>query len=180
MKIIEPQNYRSVPWKNGRGVTQEIACVPEVSNYDWRLSIAEMSADGAFSCFPGMSRILTVIEGDGIELVASDGEARVLPFQPHKFSGALEIYGRLSGQVVRNFNLIYAGDRYRADAKVVSGSECQFDTSDVTIVFVVKGKAKVGDVVLTEQQTGISEQQALMVQVERENIAIVLTLCSSA
>ena len=59
-----------MPWRNGGGTTQEVACNPGGSSaaFDWRLSLADVGQDGAFSAFTGYQRILTVLEGRGIEL----------------------------------------------------------------------------------------------------------------
>ena len=56
-----------MPWRNGRGTTLEIAREPATGErFIWRLSLADIAADGAFSLYPGYSRALVLI--DGIEL----------------------------------------------------------------------------------------------------------------
>ncbi|MBM3526239.1 MAG: HutD family protein, partial [Alphaproteobacteria bacterium] len=53
-----------MPWKNGLGRTAEIARAPATGEaFDWRLSIATIAADGAFSVFPGCERTLVPIAG---------------------------------------------------------------------------------------------------------------------
>ena len=45
------------PWKNGGGATREIACWPAgtgLDSFDWRISVATIAADGAFSLFAGI------------------------------------------------------------------------------------------------------------------------------
>lgn len=54
------------PWKNGGGVTREIAVYPEGASTDdflWRISMAEVSETGPFSRFDGIDRHLTVLSG---------------------------------------------------------------------------------------------------------------------
>jgi len=52
------------PWKNGGGITREIAVSPEgAEDFTWRISMAEVSAAGPFSRFPGIDRHLTVLSG---------------------------------------------------------------------------------------------------------------------
>ena len=65
---ILPTAFTTAPWKNGGGVTHEIAKSEEDGAWLWRLSIAEVATDGPFSAFLGLSRILTVIEGEGLQL----------------------------------------------------------------------------------------------------------------
>ena len=54
------------PWKNGGGVTREIAVFPDGAGLDdflWRISMAEVSQTGPFSRFEGVDRHLTVLSG---------------------------------------------------------------------------------------------------------------------
>ncbi|MBU6298666.1 MAG: HutD family protein, partial [Alphaproteobacteria bacterium] len=53
-------------WKNGLGVTAEIAVYPEGSGLDsfaWRVSMARVAGDGPFSLFANIDRRLAVLEG---------------------------------------------------------------------------------------------------------------------
>ncbi len=73
MKHIRAADYFRMPWKNGRGYTDQIAIEPIGANsssdgFDWRLSAATVSEDGPFSIFEGCDRWLTVIEGNGLKL----------------------------------------------------------------------------------------------------------------
>jgi len=57
-----------VPWKNGAGSTTEIAVFPQdagFTDFDWRVSLATIGADGPFSVFPGVDRTLALVEGHG-------------------------------------------------------------------------------------------------------------------
>lgn len=77
-----------MPWKNGQGETVEIAVAPEgagLSAFDWRVSMASVTADGAFSAFPGVDRTLSILSGAGIRL-AVDGCARDLTAASAPFS----------------------------------------------------------------------------------------------
>ncbi len=56
----------AVPWKNGGGVTSEVAASPPgagMDDFTWRVSMAEVTQSGPFSCFPGVRRHLTVLRG---------------------------------------------------------------------------------------------------------------------
>ena len=64
------------PWKNGGGVTREVLCLPEGSGFerfDWRVSIAHIASSGPFSSFPGVDRVITLLEGAGVHLRSADG-----------------------------------------------------------------------------------------------------------
>jgi environmental stress-induced protein Ves len=54
------------PWKNGGGVTREIAVFPAgtgVDDFLWRVSMAEVTEPGPFSRFDGIDRHLTILSG---------------------------------------------------------------------------------------------------------------------
>lgn len=71
MRILRAAEYRSMPWKNGGGVTTEIAVSPTgagLDDFDWRVSMARVESSGPFSQFAGIDRTLAVLEGEGIVL----------------------------------------------------------------------------------------------------------------
>ncbi|MBD8615832.1 HutD/Ves family protein [Pseudomonas rhizosphaerae] len=120
--LYRPEGYTAMPWKNGAGSTLEIAqqrCVDD-SGYDWRLSIAQINADGAFSVFPGYSRIITVLHGDGMVLEVNGVDSEALgPFKPLSFDGGARVQCRLLGSAIEDFNLIYRKDRVQASLRWV-------------------------------------------------------------
>ena len=70
-KLLRAADCRRMKWKNGGGETIEIAIHPAGSgldDFDWRVSMARVEADGPFSIFPGVDRTLAVLEGEGIVL----------------------------------------------------------------------------------------------------------------
>jgi len=71
MHILRAENYRRMPWKNGRGETAEIAVFPEgaaLDDFGWRVSMATVDEGGPFSMFPGVDRTLCILEGQGLLL----------------------------------------------------------------------------------------------------------------
>ncbi|MFN9927385.1 MAG: HutD family protein, partial [Phenylobacterium sp.] len=60
--LLRAADRLAVPWKNGGGITRELAVWPPGASFDdfvWRVSMAEVHQDGPFSSFPGVDRILT-------------------------------------------------------------------------------------------------------------------------
>lgn len=114
MRHLKPADYRSMPWKNGKGTTTEIAIHPPGSGvvgapFMWRVSIADVPESGPFSRFPGYDRTIMMIDGDdGMWLDgAPDGPIELTkPLVPQCFSGDWEIAGRLIGGPLRDFNLM--------------------------------------------------------------------------
>jgi environmental stress-induced protein Ves len=120
-RILNPDEFQTNPWKNGGGVTHEIARHAVGEGWQWRISIAEVGADGPFSLFPGMTRILTVIDGAGIDLLSADGLMEARLYRPVFFPGDLDVTARLVGVPVRNLNLIYDAHAVEAAVEVVLG-----------------------------------------------------------
>lgn len=68
-----------MPWRNGMGVTLEIAREPDAGDeFQWRLSLARVASSGPFSSYPGYQRSVTLIEGDGFQLGVGGQEPLIL------------------------------------------------------------------------------------------------------
>ncbi|MFH8516051.1 HutD family protein [Streptomyces gelaticus] len=124
--VLRAADRMAMPWKNGGGVTREIAAHPEgapLDAFDWRISLAEVTEDGLFSAFPGVDRTLTVVEGAGMDLMVG-GEHHIVdePYWPHDFPGDLETEGRLLGGPVVNLNVMCRRGRTVAAVAVVRGT----------------------------------------------------------
>ncbi|TDD61272.1 HutD family protein [Kribbella antibiotica] len=110
--VLRSADHRRVPWKNGLGVTYEVAQSEGV----WRLSFAEVDRPGPFSTFPGVDRIITLAVGAQLALTV-DGVVQVLrPFEPFAFAGEAEVAADPSAATV-NFNVMT--QRGRAAAEVI-------------------------------------------------------------
>ncbi len=103
-QIIDGETIAPTAWKNGAGLTREIAASAEGF---WRFSVAEVTLDVPFSSFPGLMRLLAIVEGDGLELTFPEQRIRVRPLEPMSFSGASRLDARLLGGPIQYFNLIY-------------------------------------------------------------------------
>jgi len=108
--VLNPNDYRRMPWKNGGGHTTQIASHPAdagLASFVWRVSVADVTQDGPFSPFAGVDRTLVLLTGAGIKL-AGDGEPMELraPFEPIIFSGDESLHCSLVAGPVRDFNLM--------------------------------------------------------------------------
>lgn len=126
VRVLRAAGRIAVPWKNGGGVTREIAASPEgapMDAFDWRISLADVAADGPFSAFPGVDRTLTVVDGAGMDLTVG-GERLLVDerFVPRDFPGDRPTDGRLLGGPVVNFNVMHRRDRAEVVTGVVRGS----------------------------------------------------------
>jgi uncharacterized protein len=123
---LRRSDARRVPWKNGRGVTEELALWPANASFedgrlDWRISKAKVEAAGPFSCFPGCERILVVTRGEGLVLShpESSKRRRLRSLEPYRFSGDEATEAELDARPVEDFNVIVARERASADVEVL-------------------------------------------------------------
>ena len=105
------KEYPVVPWKNGLGVTRAIMSVPPESEpFDWRLSMADITTDAAFSEFPGVDRQLAVVSGE-IELSIEDAAQDLRTGDPAvSFSGEVRASARPLVEPAVDLNLMVARD----------------------------------------------------------------------
>jgi acyl-CoA thioester hydrolase len=68
------ESWKTMPWKNGGGITHEILREGEGGDgWGFRLSLAEVKEAGPFSQFPGVDRVIMLVEGKGFVLQRNDG-----------------------------------------------------------------------------------------------------------
>lgn len=117
----------ATPWKNGGGVTREIVCQPPgagLDAFDWRVSIAHIASDGPFSRFEGVDRVITLLEGAGVQLASDDGTVAhrlATAWQPFAFAGEAAIDSRLIDGPCDDFNVMTRRERCRASVTVLRG-----------------------------------------------------------
>lgn len=102
------------PWRNGGGETREIgqgrfgdaSAAAGPDGWDWRLSVASIAGDGAFSTFAGVDRSAVLVDG-AVTLVA---DTRVLSWTGtgdlHAFAGETAFSARLAQGPARFFNVM--------------------------------------------------------------------------
>ena len=145
---LDPQAYRRTPWKNGGGVTIDIAdaYAPDAapgswSGMLWRLGRTQIVMPGPFSDLSGYDRILTVIGGQGLVLEVEGGAAldvRV-PFAPVRFRGEDRIQSRLEAGPVAVLNLI--SDRQHDIDVAIMTSDTHALNAAITVVYALEASA---------------------------------------
>ena len=69
LEVLRTDAYRAMPWRNGKGMTLEIARDPAAGeSFRWRLSLADIAQDGPFSAYPGYRRALVLVHGEDLRL----------------------------------------------------------------------------------------------------------------
>ena len=143
MRVLRAADRIATPWKNGGGVTREVVAFPPgaaMDAFEWRISLAEIAADGPFSVFPGVDRVLTVIEGQGLML---DVGGRLLVLDaaspPLDFAGDAKVSARLTDGPIRDLNLMVRRGVWRARTRrlTVAGAAEVAAKGAATLVLVL-------------------------------------------
>jgi environmental stress-induced protein Ves len=82
--VLRAVGRRVTPWRNGLGTTTDVASEPTGSTaegFDWRISIATIDTDCAFSRFDGVDRVLVPLSPGGLRLTI---EGRVVDVGRHE------------------------------------------------------------------------------------------------
>lgn len=123
MQLVAPSDCRSMPWKSGGGTTWEVAIHPagaNWSNFEWRISVAEVASDGPFSSFPGIDRTLVVLAGGGMRLDgAAEAPVDLRPGDAVAFPGEARVTSTLLDGPTRDFNLMVRRGVWRGGVRVV-------------------------------------------------------------
>jgi len=151
MRVLSASDYRRARWKNGGGWTTELAAHPAVATgpgtaFDWRVSIAEIESNGAFSTFPGCDRQIALLEGIGMELRFDAAPAVRLErrLQFASFAGEWNTQGVLISGPVRDFNVIVRRDAFSAEVlhRPLVGPMVFFPEAATWFIHLVAGRAE--------------------------------------
>ncbi|MEZ2417148.1 HutD family protein [Luteibacter sp. RCC_6_2] len=148
MSILRFDDLKAVPWKNGLGVTREIAVEPVGASMDdflWRVSIADVDTASPFSTFPGIDRTIVLLEGDGFTMTL-DGErehALTTPLAPFDFPGEARVDVTLSGGATRDFNLMVRRGVRHGRVDVIRGPVAATVAEGAVLLYVARGEARV-------------------------------------
>jgi hypothetical protein len=140
IEVIKPSEFKVIPWKNGKGETIELAISAggTITDFDWRLSIASVDENGAFSNFSGYFRHLALIKGAGIELVHNnmtcDSLSALLSIA--KFDGSCKTYATLHAGPISDFNLMTKNHYF--DGKLKTFKACKktsLDSKELVFIY---------------------------------------------
>ncbi|KQU52594.1 hypothetical protein ASG72_06615 [Bosea sp. Leaf344] len=118
---LDPEQFQRTPWKNGGGMSLDIAGAHESGasdgGYDgmlWRFGRTSILQPGPFSDLTGYDRLQLVLNGAGLVLETPEGEIDLRePLQPVRYDGGTPIVTRLEQGPVEVINLI--ADREHCD-----------------------------------------------------------------
>jgi uncharacterized protein len=134
------------PWANGGGVTRVIAkgqFDAGSADFDWRLSVADVSSSGAFSKLPGVDRVIILTDGPGLLLTVDGHDHALEPFHPLPFVGEASTECHVA-EPTRDFNVMTRRGVCTAAVNVCTGSETLAAPGDsISYVISLKGQAEV-------------------------------------
>jgi uncharacterized protein len=141
LEPIPAGTFREQPWKNGGGLTCEIAAADF-----WRVSIATIDRSGPFSEYRGYDRTIVAIEGDPVTLQVGDETIVLALYEPLEFPGEEHAYANISGRA-RDLNVMTRRDELAHDVEIVQGAQrFVLDEDEFALVCAIDGAAEVDGV----------------------------------
>jgi environmental stress-induced protein Ves len=164
------------PWKNGGGITREIAAEPAAAGdgasldaFAWRVSVADVAQAGPFSRFPGVDRTLVLLEGAGMLL--DETGARTLthtltqPLEIARFAGEAAIDARLVDGATRDFNLMVRRDAARGTLEVWRDAARRSVQAQTVLLYCAQGERHVS--VNDETEVALAQGDTLRIDTPR-------------
>ncbi|MFE6055895.1 HutD family protein [Kitasatospora sp. NPDC056446] len=149
-QVLRASERPATAWLNGGGVTREVAGFPAgagLDRFDWRVSLADVATAGPFSPFPGIDRVITLVDGAGMALTV-DGVEQVVdaPYRPFPFSGDATTDCRLLAGPVVDFNVMTRRGRVAATVDLATAPTITVEVPAAGTVLLVclSGSAVLG------------------------------------
>lgn len=148
-QLIRLEDVPATPWRNGGGLTRELAVWPEAADWTWRMSVAEVGQSGPFSSFDGVDRWFAVLAGSGLELTVNRQTHRLtVADAPFFFDGAASADCQLTDGATQDFNLMVQKSRAIAHMVRVSNNldaavDMPANTSKMIAIYAINSGATV-------------------------------------
>jgi environmental stress-induced protein Ves len=180
MSIVHFADLKAVPWKNGLGITREIAVEPPGAGMDaflWRVSIADVDTASPFSRFPGIDRTIVLLEGDGFTMTLDGGHRHALttPCKPFAFPGEARVDVALAGGPTRDFNLMLRRGKAQGGIDVLRGP-CRIGADDVALLHLAKGTGRVDGLACAAGDTAMAPRD---VELDDHGVALLVRVATT-
>lgn len=140
---LTPQEYETKPWKNGKGKTHDIFMFPkgaDHSSFDLRFALSPIIEKGVFSSFPGADRVITVIEGEGLNLEFEDKTVNLQSFESLSFDTGLAPIGDPIGGFVRVVNVMARRNVWKIErCEIMAEVDVSCEQGEIMFVFAING-----------------------------------------
>ena len=128
-------------WKNGGGWTRTIASRGTGPMLRWRVSVADITAAGPFSCFDGLDRTAVMVRGGGLNL---SGEAQAWHFDGPgsfaQFPGELALHCDAPCMPTQLWNVMVRRGQAQAKVLVVEDDAVDLLPAPDVLVLVLRGR----------------------------------------
>jgi environmental stress-induced protein Ves len=158
LQVMRWEQHRRMPWRNGGGVTYEVASSPadhDLADFDWRVSIAEVEGGGPFSAFPNIDRTIVLIEGEWMALTVDGRRHRFGVREPFGFDGGSETTCEVAGRS-RDLNVMTRRGRATASVAILGAdaSHCAPVDGSETVFVCLTPSVRIADANGTEVELG--------------------------
>lgn len=161
IRLLPAKARSSRPWRNGGGSTRDIAIFPfgaDDGNFLWRASIATIAEAGPFSPWPGINRMLLVLEGQ-LAISIGGGNEVLLDKRspPFGFAGEVAIAAKPLGNACLALN--FMARRGRTRMQLMRCRPDYFPTAQQTLLLATNPTT----VCLNHRVVHLMERDALLV-----------------
>lgn len=174
-------DHRRSPWRNGAGVTAEVASWPSGaearSTFDWRISLAEVSADCEFSSFPGIYLVILLLDGPAMTLRLGESTHVLEPYEPFAFEGESPVSCEVE-QPTRDLNVMTRRGRAVAAVQALrlrSGEPVELPPAQPLVVVCLNGTVRAAGTELRTADVVISDERLI---IEGDGRAAVISIYS--
>ena len=158
MRVIRAAEFKETRWRNGMGLSWDIASdPPAIEDFGWRFAIARIDADVPFSHYPNTDRVFTLIDGQGLDLDFDGGKTLAVArrFMPNTFACDVPAFCRLRDGPCRALNLFTQRGMWTAAADVVSGATVITQAGPI-LLFALEGVSRIDDQMLDQGDAAIA------------------------
>jgi uncharacterized protein len=177
LHYLRASDYREAPWKNGGGLSYEIAA-DDFTPPTWRISVARIDRDGPFSDFRGYDRTIVALDGGSVTLDVPGGSFTLQRGEPFPFAGEIAVTARLSGEPARDLNVMTMRNEWLHDVEVVNvPMRFVLDEDEFAFVYALVGATLVDDERCAAGDTiVVDEAESVMVDPDAGASAIVIRI----
>ncbi len=172
ISILSPTAFKTIPWKNGKGETIELAINEggDLDNFTWRLSMASVVENGVFSDFSGYQRNLVLIKGNGISLQHDGNKIDKLEnlLEVANFDGACCTEGSLHDGAITDFNVITNQEKCQVSVETYLKSQSiKLKKADLCFAYSLSGECQL--ITSSQKQQTIAAEHLLKLSLPEEN-----------
>jgi environmental stress-induced protein Ves len=168
------------PWPNGLGVTRDVTGQNQRgAQFDWLISIADLTVSAAFSHFPDCDRVFTLIEGGGVTLTLDGLDPMACqPLTPAHFPGDHPAFCTMGAGPARAFNVFVDRRRFTARVTVstIAPSHALWTGARTVAIFCVSGALDLDDLTLNAGDTATGPGATLLRAAGAASVAVIVEI----